>query len=84
MAKIFEGDLIPQNILRDLSFYLNTSINKENDLIIFDEIQNIPRALTNLKYFQEELPELAICAAGSLLGNLSLRELSPELEGIRD
>jgi len=68
LDKIFEGDLIPQNILRDLSFYLNTSIDKENDLVIFDEIQNIPRALTSLKYFQEELPELAICSAGSLLG----------------
>ena len=68
LAKIFEGDLTPQNILRDLSFFLNTSINKENDLVIFDEIQNVPRALTSLKYFQEELPELAICAAGSLLG----------------
>ena len=68
LGKIFEGDLIPQNILRDLSFYLNTSIDKENDLVIFDEIQNIPRALTSLKYFQEELPELAICSAGSLLG----------------
>ena len=68
LDKIFEGDLIPQNILRDLSFYLNASIDKENDLVIFDEIQNIPRALTSLKYFQEELPELAICSAGSLLG----------------
>ncbi len=68
LSGIFEGDIIPLNILRDLSFYLNTSINKENDLVIFDEIQNVPRALTSLKYFQEELPELAICAAGSLLG----------------
>ena len=68
LAKIFEEDLAPQDILQNLSFYLNTSINKENDLVIFDEIQNVPRALTSLKYFQEELPELAICAAGSLLG----------------
>jgi len=68
LAEIFAGDLIPQNILRDLSFYLNAPINQENDLIVFDEIQNVPRALTSLKYFQEELPELAICAAGSLLG----------------
>jgi len=68
LAEIFAGDLIPQNILRDLSFYLNTPINEEKDLVIFDEIQNVPRALTSLKYFQEELPELAICAAGSLLG----------------
>ena len=36
--------------------------------MIFDEIQNCPRALTSLKYFCEDLPELAICAAGSLLG----------------
>jgi len=68
LAKIFEGNIAPSDILRDLSFYLNTSINKENDLVIFDEIQNVPRALTSLKYFQEELPCLAICAAGSLLG----------------
>jgi len=68
LGKIFEGDLIPQNIIRDLSFHLDMSIDKENDLVIFDEIQNIPRALTSLKYFQEELPEMAICSAGSLLG----------------
>ncbi|MBL7072712.1 MAG: ATP-binding protein [Candidatus Omnitrophica bacterium] len=68
LVDIFAEDLIPQNILRDLSFYLNTAIDIKNDLIIFDEIQNIPRALTSLKYFQEELPKLAICAAGSLLG----------------
>ena len=68
LAEIFKGDLTPQSILRDLSFYLNAPIHKENDLVILDEIQNVPRALTSLKYFQEELPELAICAAGSLLG----------------
>src|SRR5699024_10034880 len=37
-------------------------------LIIFDEIQELPRALTSLKYFAEETPEYAICCAGSLLG----------------
>jgi predicted AAA+ superfamily ATPase len=68
LGKIFEEDLIPKKILQGLNFYLDVSINKENDLLIFDEIQNVPRALTSLKYFQEELPELAICAAGSLLG----------------
>lgn len=68
LDKIFQGDLIPKNILQDLGLYLGTSIDKENDLMIFDEIQNVPRALTSLKYFQEEIPELAICSAGSLLG----------------
>jgi predicted AAA+ superfamily ATPase len=36
--------------------------------MIFDEVQEIPRALTALKYFAENAPEYAICCAGSLLG----------------
>ncbi len=36
--------------------------------MIFDEIQEVPKALTSLKYFCEECPQLAICGAGSLLG----------------
>lgn len=72
LLNIFERDLKPRRILNDLSFYVDSSINAETDVVIFDEIQECPRALTSLKYFQEEMPELAICAAGSLLGiNLS-------------
>jgi len=67
LSKIFEKNLNPLRILDELSFFSNDSINK-NDLLIFDEIQNTPRALTSLKYFNEEIPHLAICAAGSLLG----------------
>ncbi|MFQ5631001.1 MAG: ATP-binding protein, partial [bacterium] len=58
----------PTRILEDLQFYLDASIDKTRDLLIFDEIQQCPRALTALKYFCEQMPELAICAAGSLLG----------------
>ena len=43
-------------------------IQPEKTLIIFDEVQEVPRALTSLKYFTEEAPEYAICCAGSLLG----------------
>jgi len=68
LIKIFENDLEPKRIVQELCFYLDTSIDTGNDLLIFDEIQNCPRALTSLKYFQEELPDLALCAAGSLLG----------------
>ncbi|MBI5274613.1 MAG: ATP-binding protein [Chlamydiales bacterium] len=68
LAKIFEPDLIPERILRDLSFHLNRSINVGEDLVIFDEIQELPKALTSLKYFQEDSPELHLCGAGSLLG----------------
>ena len=61
-ASIFKNDL------QDLSFILETKIDLEQDLILFDEIQDCPRALTSLKYFSEEIPQLAICCAGSLLG----------------
>lgn len=37
-------------------------------MIIFDEIQEIPRALKSLKYFCENAPEYHVIAAGSLLG----------------
>jgi predicted AAA+ superfamily ATPase len=37
-------------------------------LLVLDEIQESPRALTSLKFFREELPQLAVMAAGSLLG----------------
>ncbi len=68
MAKMFESSLDPQHIINQLSFYRNRAINIKEDLVIFDEIQEVPRALTSLKYFQEDMPELAICCAGSLLG----------------
>lgn len=65
---LFEGDLQPQRILDALAFHFQRPINKNTDLLIFDEIQHAPKALTSLKYFAEEMPELALCAAGSLLG----------------
>lgn len=67
-VKIFKGDLKPNRIIEALSFYLNETIDPKQDLVIFDEIQECPRALTSLKYFQEDLPQLALCSAGSLLG----------------
>lgn len=68
IALFFDRDLRPARILEELRFYLRTEIDPRRDLVIFDEIQRCPRALTSLKYFCEEQPELAICAAGSLLG----------------
>jgi len=64
----FSADLNPAAILRDLSLLLGAPIERPTDLLILDEIQQCPRALTSLKYFAEEMPELAVCAAGSLLG----------------
>lgn len=68
LATIFQLDLDPQRIINELSFRINKPIMVEEDLVIFDEIQMCPQALTSLKYFQEEMPQLALCSAGSLLG----------------
>ncbi len=68
LAKIFAPNLDPQRILNELSFYLDRPIHIGTDLVIFDEIQELPKALTSLKYFQEECPKLHLCGAGSLLG----------------
>ena len=65
---LFEDDLSPARIINELQFYLDASIDTARDLIIFDEIQRCPRALTALKYFREQMPEMALCSAGSLLG----------------
>ncbi len=73
LGEIFKGDLKTDRIIKDLKFSLNSDIDLEKDLLIFDEIQSSQEALTALKYFKENLPQLAICAAGSLLG-LSLGE----------
>jgi len=65
---LFEPNLKPERILIDLGLYLGRDITLENTLLIFDEIQLCPAALTSLKYFCEKYPEAYICASGSLLG----------------
>jgi predicted AAA+ superfamily ATPase len=68
LAYLFDQDLDPQRIISELSIYLDQEIHPAHDLLIFDEIQASERALTSLKYFQEEAPEYHLIAAGSLLG----------------
>ena len=68
IADLFEENIDPKRIIEYLSAYHHKKIEPQKTLIIFDEIQEFPRALTALKYFAEETPEYAICCAGSLLG----------------
>lgn len=68
LASVFEGELSPHDIIEKLSILKRMKIKAQDTLIIFDEVQEMPRALTSLKYFAEECPEYAICCAGSLLG----------------
>jgi uncharacterized protein len=65
---IFDRDLAPGRLLNELSAYAGQSILENESLIIFDEIQACERALTSLKYFEEEAPAFHVAAAGSLLG----------------
>ncbi len=55
-------------LLRGFSAISGEKINAGETLIFLDEIQEIPLALTPLKYFCEEAPEYHIAVAGSLLG----------------
>ncbi len=68
LAAYFEADLYPERILTELSIHSGESIDRYTDLVVFDEIQACPRAITSLKYFYENLPKMALCCAGSLLG----------------
>jgi len=65
---VFKGSLEPDRILQELALVQGRPIDASTDFVFFDEIQECPRALTALKYFAEQMPTLAICAAGSLLG----------------
>ena len=76
LIPLFDGTLNPRQLLQNLSLYQERPI-KVSDLIVFDEIQNCPRALTSLKYFCEEMQDQAVCAAGSLLGVAVLESAYP-------
>lgn len=68
MAELFSGDYDIRRIVTGIELEAGFKINPDNTLIIFDEVQEVPQALTSLKYFNENAPEYQIVAAGSLLG----------------
>ena len=68
MQELFSADLNVERLVMGLELYVGHKINPENTLIIFDEVQEVPNALTSLKYFNENAPHYQIICAGSLLG----------------
>jgi predicted AAA+ superfamily ATPase len=68
LKTIFTDDFNIQRILLALQIETGITIEAPNTLIIFDEIQEAPGAITSLKYFYENAPEYHIISAGSLLG----------------
>src|ERR1700722_236333 len=57
----------PRSILNQLELLMRQKITPGETLLFFDEIQQCTRALQSLRYFKEQLPELHLVAAGSLL-----------------
>ncbi len=68
MAQLFSGDFDIDRIIQGLKIESGVNIEAENTLIIFDEIQECPKAVTSLKYFYENANQYHIITAGSLLG----------------
>lgn len=68
LCSYFEGSLDPKEIIKILAIHTGTRIEAHHTLLVFDEIQQCPRALNSLKYFYEEANDYHIAAAGSLLG----------------
>jgi predicted AAA+ superfamily ATPase len=68
MRRLFSDDLDVSRLIAGIELYAGHKIDPENTLIIFDEVQEVPGALTSLKYFNEDAPEYNIICAGSLLG----------------
>lgn len=74
LQSIFDYDFDINRILDEIgSVVLNKKIIPGKTLLFLDEIQDCPRAIQSLKYFCENLPELHVIAAGSLLG-IALKE----------
>lgn len=67
LSRIFDGDIDIHRIINLLEVESKTRIVPEQTLLFIDEIQVCPRAITALRYFYEELPQLHVIAAGSLL-----------------
>ena len=68
MSSVFEQDYDIRRIISAINIEVGFTVTAEDTLIIFDEIQNAPKAFEALKYFNEDAPEYQVVAAGSLLG----------------
>lgn len=68
MNELFSYDLNPDRLIMGIEIYANKKVDPDHTLLIFDEVQEVPKALSSLKYFCEEAPQYHIVCAGSFLG----------------
>lgn len=67
IAKVFEYNLDPERILRELRLLTGQRLMPGKSLLFFDEAQQYPQVINALRYFHEQFPDLHVIAAGSLL-----------------
>lgn len=72
-AKLLFRDLNVVRIIKELERYFDTTIIPSRTLVVFDEIQEAENGIASLKYFCEDMSDLHVAVAGSLLG-ISIRE----------
>ena len=77
---IFEQDFDIARIVKAVEIETGEKIDEKETLLIFDEIQECPKALTSLKYFCENAPEYQIVCAGSSLGKNDFISIIKNLE----
>ena len=75
LHRIFSGKLDAKQIIADLEILLGRKIQPGKTLLFIDEIQACPRAITALRYLYEEIPDLHVIAAGSLL-EFAMKDIS--------
>lgn len=68
MEDLFSYDLDTKRLITGMELYSGKKIDPDNTLLIFDELQEVLRALTSLKYFNENAPEYHIVCACSFMG----------------
>lgn len=68
MRNLFEGSSEVERLMTGMELYIGHKIDPDKTLMIFDEVQEVPKALASLKYFNEDAPQYQIICAGSLLG----------------
>lgn len=71
---LFKGDLVVSRIVSQMSAMCGKAIVPGRTLLFFDEIQTCPEAIMSLRFFKEDMPQLHVVAAGSLL-EFALAEL---------
>lgn len=76
LESLFDVPFNKERLLTGFQLICGFKIEPENTLIIIDEIQDIPKALTALKFFYEQAPEYHIICAGSLLGVSPHKDIS--------